>query len=324
MTIRVLNYGLGTNSTALAIEATNRGIRFDIIIAADTGDERKRSYQYAREVFEPWLVAHGQPEITWVKWIRQDGSFIPISQLSLLRRELPAKAYGLSGCTVKWKQQPIDNYLKQHPLIAGLAGRGEVIATYRRARGRGSKRKVNTLALRAPAERVERWIGYDVDEPSRSERMLAKDPQPVRRIPVTTIDGELIYDLVDGKRKRRSREVKIPTWAWKCPLVDWDMGREECVDVIRAAGLQLPGKSSCFMCPSMKKHEILQMSRDEPEEMARALAIEDAARAGGNLVTVKGLGRSFSWREFLEGQSDATAAREVVDQECGCFDGDQS
>jgi hypothetical protein len=77
------------------------------------------------------------------------------------------------------------------------------------------------------------------------------------------------------------------------------------------------------MCPSMKKHEILTLAREEPEEMAKALAIEDAARASGNLKTVKGLGRSFSWREFLEGQGEACAARETVEEDCGCFDGSE-
>ena len=108
--MRVLNYGLGTNSTALAIEATNRGIVFDVIISADTGDERSHSYRYANDIFDPWLTAHGQPTITWTRWTRRDGSFVPISALALSRRDLPSKAYGLAGCTSKWKQQPVDKF----------------------------------------------------------------------------------------------------------------------------------------------------------------------------------------------------------------------
>ena len=123
--MRVLNYGLGTNSTALAIEATNRGIKFDIIISADTGDERKSSYRYASEVFEPWMTKHGQPPITWVQWIRKDGTFVSISQISLRRKELPSKAYGLAGCTSKWKQQPVDKYLRNDPRVRShIAGGG--------------------------------------------------------------------------------------------------------------------------------------------------------------------------------------------------------
>jgi hypothetical protein len=46
------------------------------------------------------------------------------------------------------------------------------------------------------------------------------------------------------------------------------------------------------------------------------------ARASGELRTVKGLGRTFSWREYLEGKAEAKAAPEVVEQECACFDGE--
>ena len=286
--MRVLNYGLGTNSTALAIEATNRGIEFDIIISADTGDERKSSYRYASEVFEPWMTKHGQPPITWVKWIRKDGSFVSISQLSLKRRELPSKAYGLAGCTSKWKQQPVDKYLRNDPRVrTHIAGGGL----------------------------VERWIGYDAGEPERAERMIDKNPQPTKSRTRKAKNP-------DGTLKRVRELVVVPHWKWMCPLVDWDMDRNDCLKVISGSGLPLPGKSSCFMCPSMKKREILEMARESPEEMEAALAIEDAARSSGNLISVKGLGRSFSWREFLNGQKEALSAREVVEPECGCFDGD--
>ncbi len=267
----VVNYGMGTNSTGELVEATNRGIIVDLIVAADTGDEFPRTYDYCQE-FSKWLVAHGQPFITMTRWNRKDGSFVPISALCLARGELPSKAYGLSGCTSKWKQQPVDKLVKAHHLTQAAWARGEL---------------------------VERWIGYDADEPERAERMLSKNPQPTR------IRGGAV-------------EI-VPSWRWRCPLVEWNMGRDECVAVIQAAGLPLPGKSACFHCPSTKKHEIDRMARENPEELARALEIEDGARATGELRTVKGLGRSFSWREYLEGK--APDACDTVEEECGCYDG---
>lgn len=269
----VVNYGMGTNSTALLVEAVNRGILVDLIVAADTGDEFKRTYDYAR-MFSEWLVSRGQPAITFTRWERRDGSFVPISDISLRRKELPSKAYGLSGCTSKWKQQPVDKLLKNNPAVRAAWARGEL---------------------------VERWIGYDVDEPARAERMLTKNPQPTRQ--------------------RGGKIEIVPSWRWRCPLVEWEMGRDECVATISAAGLTLPGKSACFHCPSTKKHEIDRMLREEPEMLARALEIEDAARATGELRTVKGLGRNFAWRDYIEGK--AADACDTVDQECGCFDGDE-
>lgn len=272
--MKILSLGLGVNSVALAIEAANRGIVLDLIVFSDTGDERKRTYEYC-DLFSEWLVNHGQPAITTTRWIRRDGTFVPISDISLLRKELPSKAYGYSGCTAKWKQQPLDKLVREDERAKAAWARGEL---------------------------VERWIGYDSDEPERAARMLEKNPQP--------------------RKRKQGQEIVVPSWKWRCPLVEWDMGREECLAVIAAAGLPSPGKSSCFMCPSMKRSEIDDLARDEPEALQRALAIEDAALQGGELRTVKGLGRSFSWREYLEGKAEALAAREVVEQDCGCFDGD--
>jgi hypothetical protein len=269
----IVNYGMGTNSTAELVEATKRGIFVDLVVTSDTGDEFPRTYDYCK-MFSDWLVAHGQPPVTMTKWIRKDGTFVPISTLCLHRSDLPSKAYGLAGCTSKWKQQPIDKLVKNHPMVKAAWGRGEL---------------------------VERWIGFDADEPERSERMLDKNPQPTR--------------------KRKGKIETLPRWKWRTPLVEWDMGRDECVKVIQEAGLSLPGKSACFHCPSTKKHELDRMAKEEPEWLAKALEIEDAARASGNLRTCKGLGRSFSWREYLEGR--APDACDVVEEECGCYDGGQ-
>lgn len=47
----------------------------------------------------------------------------------------------------------------------------------------------------------------------------------------------------------------------------------------------------------MTKKEIVQLRAKYPELLSRAIAIEDAARPG--FRTVKGLGRTFSWRDYL-------------------------
>lgn len=264
MTFRVVNYGGGTNSTALLIEAANRRIPVDLIAFADTGSEKPPTYEYV-DLFSAWLENRGYPAITRTKWIRQDGTFLSIEDVCRRDRQLPSKAYGYAGCTTKWKQQPVDK------LVYGHAA---------------------TAAAWAIDEAIERWIGYDADEPSRAKRMLDKNPQP------------------------RGGAV-----VWRAPLVEWDMGRDECIAVIEAAGLPLPGKSSCFMCPSMKKPEIDQLGIDHPELLDRALAIEDEARPGLQ-GGIKGLGRNFSWREYVEREAAACAARETVDADCGCYDGE--
>ena len=69
----------------------------------------------------------------------------------------------------------------------------------------------------------------------------------------------------------------------------------DCIREIKAAGLPQPGKSSCFFCPSMKKQEILYLKEHYPDLFNRAATLEENAMP--YLKTVKGLGRSYSWKE---------------------------
>lgn len=256
----VVNYGGGTNSTALLIEAVNRGLHIDRIVFADTGSERPETYEYL-DAMDRYLFAHGLPLIERVRWIRQDGSFVSLHDWCFQHNQLPSKAFGYSGCTSKWKQQPIDKHLAwafDATFKAGLV--------------------------------VERWIGYDADEPHRAERMLAKNPHPER-------------------------------WRWRAPLIEWGMGRDECIAVIDAAGVGRPGKSSCWMCPSMKKPEIIQLGRKHPELANEAVRMEQnwATHNKPEHSTHKGLGRNFAWADVLAGQA---CGIEVVEEDCGCYDGD--
>jgi hypothetical protein len=107
------------------------------------------------------------------------------------------------------------------------------------------------------------------------------------------------------------------------PLIEWNWGREECVEAIARAGLPQPGKSACFFCPSSKKNEILELKRVYPELAARAVDMENNAAA--NLTEVKGLGRSFAWRDLLA--FDEAQIKLLPDSPieiaCDCYEGSE-
>jgi hypothetical protein len=132
--------------------------------------------------------------------------------------------------------------------------------------------------------KIVKLIGFDADEAHRAEK------------------GEVIED----KYQRRY------------PLIEWDMGRDECISVIDEAGLCQPGKSSCFFCPATKPHEIRQLLAVYPDLAERALVIENNAK----LISMKGLGRSFAWRDLLaqaELFDDGYAT--TPELSCDCYDG---
>ena len=119
------------------------------------------------------------------------------------------------------------------------------------------------------------------------------------------------YDMEEPQRAKNYNDEKFIV---EYPLIEWDMGREECVTSILDANLDPPGKSACYFCPGSKKQEILDLKRNYPELAQRALDMEKRA----NLTSIKGLGRSYSWGEFLLGKQVSECGIEI---DCGCYDG---
>ena len=102
------------------------------------------------------------------------------------------------------------------------------------------------------------------------------------------------------------------------PLIEWNWDREDCVEAIKRVGLPVPPKSSCFFCPSMKPKEILELKRNNPDLLERALFMERNA----DLTSIKGLGRSFAWAALVQYDNDQTDMfRTTQEIPCECYDG---
>jgi hypothetical protein len=136
-------------------------------------------------------------------------------------------------------------------------------------------------------DKILKLVGYDADEPHRA----AKAPP------------------VNSKQD----------YKYRYPLIEWNWGREECVEAIARAGVTQPGKSACFFCPSSKKKEIYELRRVYPDLAKRAVAMEQ----GAELITVKGLGRSFAWGDLYaaDDAQDKLFPESPIEIDCGCYDG---
>lgn len=265
-------YGMGTNSTGMLVGLQERGIRPDLILSADTGDERPHTYEH-RDVVSEWCKSVGFPEIVTV---RKGGLRESLSENCTRMLMLPSIAYGFKGCSMKYKRAPQDKYINnwEPARLAWESGR-----------------------------KVVKLIGYDADEERRAK-----------------ITSDSKYD-------------------YQYPLIEWGFGRDECVAAIARAGLPQPGKSACFFCPSSTREEIEQLKAEYPVLFYRALDLE--RNAEGNLNTVAGLGRRFSWHEhedtdeaksfaerarqrYVAGRVAAKERKRVesgIEQDCGCYDG---
>lgn len=112
--------------------------------------------------------------------------------------------------------------------------------------------------------------------------------------------GEKVTKLIGFDAGERRRTFTAPSdhpkYSYRYPLIEWEMGRKECVTRIEQEGLCVPPKSSCFFCPSMKPAEILALRDRHPDLFQRALAIE----ANAETYAVNGLGRNFKWKALAE------------------------
>ena len=108
------------------------------------------------------------------------------------------------------------------------------------------------------------------------------------------------------------------------PIIEWMWRRQECVETIKRHGLPLPGKSSCFFCPSMKIGEILRLRKEYPEFFDRAIELEKNMNVKGR---VEGLHFGVKWSEIVAADDEQLQMFKWLDENdpakvpCGCYDG---
>jgi len=88
-----------------------RNARPDAILFADTGGERPATYAYT-ETLAGWIATHDLPPITVVAYRPGTGDRSLEDELNR-RKALPALAYGWKTCSLKWKREPCERWIKQ-------------------------------------------------------------------------------------------------------------------------------------------------------------------------------------------------------------------
>ncbi len=101
------------------------------------------------------------------------------------------------------------------------------------------------------------------------------------------------YDVDEGRRVRRAfatpwEEARFVAWYG---LHDAGLTREDCEDLIRDEGLELPPKSACVWCPNNTLAEWGFARREEPEAFADAVRMSRNAAAQIEQPDVVGLMR---------------------------------
>jgi hypothetical protein len=255
----VFSYGGGTNSAAILIELINRGYSPpDAILFSDTGSEWPHTYEHIA-LMNQYALDHGYPEITTVR-VHQPSKHGGLYKMLTINRMLPSVAYGYKNCSVQYKIEPQNTYVK--------------------------KRFGDAKHIRI--------IGYDYDELHRAEK------------------GKAVTDRFKSQ---------VPWY----PLIEWEMGRDECLASIAGTGIKPAGKSSCFFCPNAKRHQIQELAQNHKELFDKCVTMENLAaerqREEGRVGGIIGLGRSWRWQDLIATDDMFGFPEPHQEEPCGCYDG---
>lgn len=112
----VVSYGMGEDSTALLVGLWLAKVRPHSILFSDVGNERAETYAYL-PVMNAWLEWVGFPLVTVVSYKPKKFLNRPYRTLAgncLANWTLPGIAFGFKSCSLKWKGEILDKWVRDH------------------------------------------------------------------------------------------------------------------------------------------------------------------------------------------------------------------
>jgi len=131
--------------------------------------------------------------------------------------------------------------------------------------------------------------------------------QPLRRFCQSLGEDYRLLVGVDAREIHRAKPKKN----YEYPLVEMGLNRNDCRKVILDAGLELPQKSGCFICPFQKKEQWIELKRSYPELWRVAVELEREAP-----MTYK---YGMTIEEFVEDQDKQEKLPFDFEMELHCF-----
>jgi hypothetical protein len=157
-------------------------------------------------------------------------------------------APGNRSCTADWKIKVVDRWLREHVV--------------------------------RPAHAIEKQLAryilnieHDLD---LSERYDAPYSDALAKLPRPLVQVGLGISLDEFQRVKPNMDPDTMDWKENVfPLIDLRMTRQDCINVIKKAGLPVPPKSSCYFCPFHRLSVWQEMRQKQPDLFWKAAALEE-------------------------------------------------
>lgn len=305
----VVSYGGGTNSTALLILARLKSIKIDLILFADTGNEHPYTYEFL-EWFDKWLQ---------LPWEFNGKIYPPMPGITVVSKKL-----GKAG-----KRNKLENRAKKE--FANLP-----------------RKKLSLFFIGLYGYLIQQYISLYAVGKTLGEDCLIKNRMPSKAYGMGACSREYKIAPQEEEIKRRYGKKAVIQWIGihtqetnrlfnkhgipkplesnlgyiDYPLIKEGLNQQNCEALCKLLP-RFPGKSSCWFCPSLSIARVKQLKEEHPDlyELGCFMESQDAKYCPDN-SSIKGLGRSFSWRdiedyseqEFLQIDSIKTQMK------CACMD----
>ena len=256
MTLRVVSYGGGVQSTCLLVLAAQGKIDYRTFLFCNVGDDSEHpdTIKYVHEVAMPYAKEHGielvelqktrlgQPDTLYQELIRPGSRSIGI----------PVHMFnggpGTRRCTATFKIKVVDKELKRRDTTREIkALRKAVLKRY---------------GVRKMDEEIVNRLKLDLDN-------FFQEHEPFAHVGIGISLDEF---------QRVKPNLDPDTLYWKVntfPLIDLRMDRQDCINVIKQAGIPVPPKSSCYFCPFHSARTWQHMRNNEPDLFQKTVELEN-------------------------------------------------
>jgi hypothetical protein len=254
----VVAYGIGVDSTAMLVAMQQRGIRPDMILTADTEAEKPETYAYL-PIINAWLAKVGFPQVTIVRYEPKVAPYKNLEGACFNNQVLPSLAYGGHSCSLRFKVEPQNKYLRRwQPAIDAWA----------------------------VGMRVIKAIGYDNGDQDCRRRAKA-DRANAKKLAQNDIDTrryEYWYPLQEWGIDRVECLRLIAMAGLPCP--------------VKSACYFCPASKKSEVIWLRDHHPVLFQKAIAMERNALEGKHTAPRLAAGKKISTKGLGRNFAWAEL--------------------------
>jgi len=104
--------------------------------------------------------------------------------------------------------------------------------------------------------------------------------QPMHKFAKKQFNEEIVWIMgFDYGEQNRAKKYQFYKSKYEFPLIDYELDREGCKQIIKDFGLLVPVKSGCYFCPFTKKQGWIDLYMKHPELFEKAIKLEKNGRS---------------------------------------------